>query len=150
MSPSTQRGFTLLELMLVLLLMSLAAGLAAPLLGSGSGTLEAKSAARQLAAGLRKARSLAVSGQQETVLTLDLAQHRFQVSGDARAYRLPAGLDLALYTAQSEQLQEQVGSIRFFPDGSSTGGRITIAAGDRKTQVDITWLTGKVAIGSPP
>jgi general secretion pathway protein H len=144
------RGFTLLELMLVLLIMGLAAGLAAPLLGSGNDALEAKSAARQLAAGLRKARSLAVTDQAETVLTLDLARRRFSVSGDPRSYRLPAGLELSLYTAQSEQVQEQVGNIRFFPDGSSTGGRITLAAGRRKTDVDVTWLTGQVAIQSPP
>jgi general secretion pathway protein H len=36
--------------------------------------------------------------------------------------------------------------VRFFPDGGSNGGRITLAAGDRKYDVDVDWLTGRVAI----
>ena len=38
------------------------------------------------------------------------------------------------------------GAIRFFPDGGSNGGRLTLAAGERKFNVDVDWLTGRVAI----
>jgi general secretion pathway protein H len=41
---------------------------------------------------------------------------------------------------------EAAGSIRFFPDGSSTGGRVMIAAGNEKLSVDVNWLTGRVSI----
>ncbi|MGA7117479.1 MAG: hypothetical protein WBY12_09835 [Hyphomicrobium sp.] len=36
--------------------------------------------------------------------------------------------------------------MRFFPDGSSTGGRVTLVAGERKRLLDINWLTGAVII----
>ena len=39
-----------------------------------------------------------------------------------------------------------MGSIRFYPDGGSNGGRITVASGARKFDVDVDWLTGRVAI----
>jgi len=55
-------------------------------------------------------------------------------------------LELKLYAAQSEVSSERRGSIRFYPDGSSTGGRITVAAGERKYLVDVDWLTGRVSI----
>jgi general secretion pathway protein H len=53
---------------------------------------------------------------------------------------------LKLFTAQKDLVDEKVGSIRFFPDGGSNGGRITVASGERKFEVDVDWLTGRVAI----
>jgi general secretion pathway protein H len=140
------RGFTLLELLIVLFLMGLAYGLAAPMVGSGAVTLELKSTTRQLAAGLRKARGNAIARRDDATLTVDVEQRRFSLSGDSKIYPLPKSIDINLFTAQSEQLEEKVGNIRFFPDGTSTGGRITLTAGGSSFAVDIDWLTGKVVI----
>ena len=145
-SPRTGAGFTLLELMVVLVIMVAVYALAGPLISAGMPGTELKGAARQLAAGLRKARSYAVTQKEEAVLTIDVEQHRFEVSGDKRNYILPAKLDISLFTAQSELLRDKVGRIRFFPDGSSTGGSITVGAADRKYHVNIDWLTGQVAV----
>lgn len=132
--------------MVVLVLMVMVYALAAPMISAGMPGTELKGAARQLAAGLRKARSQAVTQKQEAALTIDVEQRRFDLTGDPRNYPLPAKLDISLFTAQSELLREKVGSIRFFPDGSSTGGRITVAYGDRKYHVNVDWLTGQVAV----
>jgi general secretion pathway protein H len=140
------RGFTLLELLIVLFLMGLAYGLAAPMVGSGAVTLELKSATRQLAAGLRKARGTAIAQRDEATMTVDVELRRFSLSGDSKIYPLPKAIDIELFTAQSEQLEEKVGNIRFFPDGTSTGGRITLTAGGSNFAVDVDWLTGKVVI----
>jgi general secretion pathway protein H len=139
-------GFTLLELLLVLLLLGLAYGLAGPMLGSGSTGLELKAAARQLAAGLRKARSIAITERREAVMSVDVAARSFSVTGDPRTYTLPQRLELALFTAESELIHDKTGNIRFFPDGSSTGGRVTVAVGEAKQMVDVDWITGRVAI----
>ena len=117
-----------------------------PLLSGMSGAAELRGAARQLAAGLRLARNQAVAGQREAVLTLDLVQHRFAVTGDAREIALPASLALHLYTAQSELYDQATGNIRFFPDGSSTGGAITVSGPKLAYRVNVDWLTGGVAI----
>ena len=39
---------------------------------------------------------------------------------------------------------EARGAIRFFPDGSSTGGRITLSTDRLAYLVDVDWLTGKI------
>lgn len=140
------RGFTLIELLVVLLLLGLMYGLAAPMLGAGSTGVDMKAASRQLAAGLRKARGVAVTERRETVLTLDVEGRRFSVTGDPKIYALPRQLELALFTAQSELVREKTGNIRFFPDGTSTGGRVTVSAGESKQEVDVDWLTGRVKI----
>lgn len=143
---NTQRGFTLVEILVVMMVMLFVYGLASPLFSSGVSGTEMKAAARQLAAGLRKARSTAISTRLETALSLDVEQRHFGISGDKQVYRLPSKADLSLLTAQSELSSEKIGSIRFYPDGSSTGGRITIAGANRKYLVDVDWLTGRVVI----
>lgn len=139
-------GFTLIELLVTMVIMALAYALAAPMVSSGMSGTELKASARQLAAGLRKVRNEAVARKQETVLTVDVEGRRFQMSGDQRIYRLPKDVDINLFTAQSELINEKTGSIRFYPDGGSTGGRITVSTRDRKYAVDVNWLTGQVAI----
>ena len=139
-------GVTLLELLIVLSIMAIIAGLVIPLVGGGVSSAELKAAAREVAAGLRLARSEAMASRRDTRLVLDMEQRRFQVEGDRRVHALPPKLDLKLYTAQSDLVSDRVGAIRFFPDGGSNGGRITLASGERKFDVDIDWLTGRVAI----
>ncbi|MEO7952815.1 MAG: GspH/FimT family pseudopilin [Polaromonas sp.] len=143
---AVQAGFTLIELLVVTVIMVMAYSLAGPLVSSGVSSTELKASARQLAAGLRKARSDAVTHRRETVLTVDVDGRRFQLSGDPRIYRLPKDVEVKLFTAQSELVNANTGSIRFFPDGGSTGGRITVAAKQRQYAVDVNWLTGQVAI----
>ena len=53
---------------------------------------------------------------------------------------------LVALTGRSELRSENVGAITFFPDGSSTGGQVTLSAGNRAFKVDVLWITGKVTI----
>src|SRR5439155_26259342 len=141
------RGVTLLELLIVLALLALLAGMVLPTFGNGVPTSELTSAARQLAAGLRMARSEAVGQKRETFLTLDIEGRRFRIDREPREYPLPPRIGLKLFTAQNDIVNEKVGAIRFFPDGGSNGGRITVlGSGERKYEVDVDWLTGRVAI----
>ena len=139
-------GVSLLELMIVLMIMAIVAALVVPMLGGGVSNTELRSAARQLAAGLRLARSEAVSQRRETFLLLDVAGRRFKVDRDPQEHALPREAELKLYTAQKDLVDEKIGSIRFFPDGGSNGGRITVGSGERKYEVDVDWLTGRIAI----
>jgi general secretion pathway protein H len=141
-----QNGVTLLELLIVLMLMALIAGIAIPMFGGGVSSTDLKSAAREVAAGLRFARDQAIAQRVESLLELNLDGRTFRVPPDPRTHRLPERLDLKLYTAQRDLVSEKVGAIRFFPDGGSNGGRITLAAGERKYDVDVDWLTGRVSI----
>jgi general secretion pathway protein H len=139
-------GVTLLELLIVLMIMGMIAAFAMPTFSGGVSTTALKSAAREVAAGLRLARGQAITQRAESTLELDVAARAFRVPPDPRVHALPSGIDLKLFTAQRDLVSDRVGAIRFFPDGGSNGGRITLAAGERKYDVDIDWLTGRVAI----
>lgn len=141
-----ERGFTLLEMMIVLVLAGLMLTLVPPLFSGRTSTAELKATARELAAALRFARGQAITRQRETVLMLDTERRRYTVSGRERSRRLPKGIGLKLITARSERIATHRASIRFFPDGSATGGQITLSGGKQSYIVDINWLTGRVAI----
>jgi general secretion pathway protein H len=141
-----ERGFTLLEMMVVLVIAAIAYAvlLSAPL-GKASAA-DLKAAARTLASGLRQAQTTAMATRKDAVLTIDVESREYVTTLDTTPRKLPENLELKLYAAQSEVSSERRGSIRFYPDGSSTGGRITVAAGERKYLVDVDWLTGRVSI----
>jgi len=145
-SRAQSRGVTLLELLIVLSIMAIVAAMVVPMLGGGVSTGELKGAARQVAAGLRLARSEALATRQETGVLLDLERRTFQIERDRHEHALPRQIELKLFTAESDLVSDKVGAIRFFPDGGSNGGRVTLAAGERKYDVDVDWLTGRVAI----
>jgi general secretion pathway protein H len=144
--PAAARGFTLLELLVVLVLAAAAYALVVRFSSGGVSGAQLKSAARAVAAGLRDARGTAIARQQSTALVLDLENRSMEVGESGRARELPRRLDLKLYTAQSEIVDGRRGAIRFYPDGSSTGGRVTLASGERQLLVDVDWLTGRVRI----
>jgi general secretion pathway protein H len=146
-TPSRQRGVTMLELLIVLSIMAFVATIVLPMLGGGGvSTSELKSAAREVAAGLRYARGQAIVQRGEAFLVLDVDARTFTLPPDTRVHRLPEKLDIKLFTAQRDLVDEKVGAIRFYPEGGSNGGRITLAAGERKYDVDVDWLTGRVTI----
>lgn len=142
--PSTA-GFTLLELLAVLLILALVTALVVPSLGGGA-SVEIKSAALSLAAGLRQTRNHALNENRPAVLALDVNKREFQLPGEPRARKLPQEIEISLFTARSERLDEYRAGIRFFPDGSSTGGRITLTTDAMRYLVDVDWLTGRVSV----
>ena len=144
--PPRNAGMTLIELLVVLVIMAIIAAVAVPILGPGVSNTDLKAAARKVAAGLRMARNDAVATRTDTRVMLDLEHRSFQIERDPRVYMLPREMQMKLFTAQSDLVSETTGAIRFYPDGGSNGGRVTLGAGERKYEVDVDWLTGRVAI----
>ena len=108
--------------------------------------LALKSAARELAAVFREARGTAIRDGTQAYVLIDVDAHTYRL-GDAGAQReLESGLGLELLTSSSEQLNDSEGRVRFYPDGTSTGGRLTLTKNDRKLHVVVDWLTGRVEL----
>ena len=106
-----------------------------------------KSAVREVASGLRQARGIALSQTQEAVFFLDVEERIYRIDQQRKTHSLPKFIEFMLETAESEMTGPNRGNIRFFPDGSSTGGRIILKWGSRKRRVDINWLTGRITLG---
>lgn len=141
------RGFTLVELLVVMAIAAVVMTAVPTLFSAAFPGLEMKSAARRTAATLRLARESAIRRGEETTVLVDLEQHRLTLAG-YRALSLPERLSLRLDAASSELIDEQRGAIRFFPDGSSTGGRLVLSHDGHGYQIGVIWLTGRIELDS--
>ena len=141
-----RRGFTLVELLIVIVVIAMTAAVVAPNIGSGNQTATLNGAARELASGLRFARGHALSYGKESILLLNLNDNTYKITDKNKLYKLSKDIEVTLEIAQSQRVNEKQGGFRFFPDGSSTGGRITLELAENKRQLDVNWLTGQVEI----
>lgn len=145
-----QSGFSLLEVMMVLVIIAMSYMLLPKLVFSGVSGAELRSNARAVATGLRLARDAAINTKRESVLSINLESREFTLPNDTRLHKLNDKLDVKLYTAEDDLISDKIGTIRFYPDGSSNGGRVTVAAGERGFEIDVDWLTGHVTIKDKP
>jgi len=140
------KGFTLIELMVVLFIVVIGFTAIGMRLSSGSDSTEHKGVARDVVSALRYARGQALMTHQETTVTFDLAENSYKVSERDTVYPIPQTIDVSLVTGQKELSGEGQGSVRFFPDGSSSGGRVTLERSGRALKIDINWLTGLIEL----
>ncbi len=140
------RGFTLIELLVVLTVIALLATLATPMIQRAVPGVEIKTAAEGLRTELRLARSAAIRDNRETWLSIDVETGAYQRNGTARVRTVPPAIRLTLLTARREQIDETQGRIRFFPDGTSTGGAVRLRREARAYEVAVDWFDGRVSI----
>jgi len=141
-----EQGFSLIELTIVMVIMVAGVAVVGPNISSGRDSSQIKAAARDFASALRYARGQSLISQKEVFVSIDLDNNEYQLSNREKVYQVDEDIDISLVTAQSEQTGAGQGNIRFFSDGSSTGGRITLAGVDNKWLVDVNWLTGHVQL----
>lgn len=134
------RGFTLLELLLALAVISLAAALVAPYAGAGLDNVKARTAASKMATAFKYARAAAAHKTKK---------HCAQVAADAvtltsegkvlKEIRLPG--DVFVKALKSER-------VCFYPAGGSSGGQFEVKSNKGKALygVDVNPYTGLVKI----
>jgi general secretion pathway protein H len=136
------RGFTLLELLVVIALMAMAFGLASFSVGQGLQAARERQVMREMVAALRQARLQAVLSGAPAVLSLDLQRRTFQAPGQRPGQwpgQWPA--DMGVQLTSASELGAQVA---FYPDGSSSGGNLLLVRDGRQWRIDVGWLTGSV------
>jgi general secretion pathway protein H len=143
-----EEGFTLVEMLVVLAILALTTTFAVPLLSGGSEGLRLDMASSELAAALRVTRSAAVTRNVQMALMIDVDRRTFSsavVSERSFAPNIEAKLTFAagMRSAPSD------GGFQFFPDGSSTGGDVTLSLRGKQTKLCVDWLTGTVRKGPP-
>lgn len=140
-----QRGFTLLEILLVMALVAIIGVLVLGVVTGGFDRTQLRTSAKELAAQLRFARAHAIATGTPQRFEID-PQARTWRGADDRAGELPRKLDVVFTGAREVQPAQGVGAIVFFGDGASTGGRVQLRLRDAAWNVDVAWLTGEVKL----
>jgi general secretion pathway protein H len=142
----TAQGFTLLELLIVLIIVGVATVATGQLIMNRLPGIQVSAGSATVAAVLREARSIAIRDNREQRVVIDFGARTLQIGPTGRKHELKGEMGVSLYTALSELEGADRGAIRFFPDGTSTGGRVRLFADARASEIVVNWLTGNVEI----
>lgn len=134
------RGFTLLELIVVLLVLAVAAGLAMPAIGRSVDAVRVRAEIAGFSAVLRHAREQAIVLRRVHAVVVDPTEHQVRILADDEVRKtraIPAG-----WTIEASPPPNL--TVRFEPQGSSSGGDFRIVAGPVTYRITVDAVTGRV------
>lgn len=156
------KGFSLLELMVVLILLSLSIALVTPSLSRFSRTVELKGAAKKVSTILRYCRSEAVNKGQvyqvlfdsnsrevkvQTMESMEEKEEKKEEKVPPKTYLLPEGIQIKGDPLTSSPYASDLPMIEFYPNGGSNGGTILLDTQDRMGyRIKAHFLTGMVVV----
>ncbi|MBI5663530.1 MAG: prepilin-type N-terminal cleavage/methylation domain-containing protein [Nitrospirae bacterium] len=146
-----QSGFTLVEIIIVLLIIGIASGLVGVWISRGSGTLEIRKFTKEVSAALRYARTRSVSEKKIYCFVIDKEEQKYRLYAENTDY---TKIDLVSDIPIPEELQmtlrgsdEEAPNVEFFPRGNSSGGVIEILRENGTGYaIVINRITGKVDV----
>jgi len=128
----SQAGFSLLELLVVLMLLALVTAVVAPSLGRSLATAKLKTSSREIAATIRLARSKAVREQQVYLLGFNLEKDEMELSGLNSSYRksfgLPDGIHLVKVSLLETDVEDEAKNpfFYFMPNGNGQSFEVSL------------------------
>ncbi|MBI4580638.1 MAG: GspH/FimT family pseudopilin [Planctomycetes bacterium] len=156
-------GFTLIELVVVLTVLAVAAGLIVPRIGSSLSRQELHEAAERLALTARMVREVAIVRGSPMVIQIDLDRGGYMAcrrGKDGRyvplqaswikPVRWPESVRAAeIRLADGTSATKGTHRVNFDADGSSSGGAIRLVSGERERMVVIRSGNGQALAGAP-
>ena len=127
-----ERGYTLIELLVVLGILGLVTTVAMPVASQMGRAATLRSDCYRLMSALRHIQEEAVE-RQETITVEPATGGLKTTKGDT----------IALSESTSISFED---SLIFYPDGTTTGGHLTISNSSRNLRITVAWLTGDLAV----
>lgn len=137
-------GFTLLELLVVIVIMALGMALVPGMLAPGTDAQSLKIDLRQIVSGLRFARTRSIVLNTPVAMSIDVESRQLVIDNSNETGRLHMTTAISLAVADQAWRGSHTGAIQFYPDGSSSGGEMLLSNDTARYRVVVDWLTGEV------
>lgn len=151
MRSSTTKGFTLIELTVVLVIAGLLFAISVPNLSKWSDSRDYREAVRQVVSAANIARALATRSNKPVDLVFEPEQKKMAVVAagvtldEGKIIRFPESLTLSVTSAAALSSSKGASVIRFYPAGGASGGDIElIRQSGAGTLIQIGWLLADV------
>ena len=138
-----ERGTTLFELLIALALLAVAFAAIGSVARPASSESAVEEAMLTVVSTMELARVHAIASGTVVSVVIDPFDRRIGVPEMEQVVQLDRRLDVSARVAQ-EASRGAGAAILFYPDGTSTGGSITLAAGAAESEVAVHWLTGTI------
>lgn len=139
------RGFTLLELIIVIFLIALIFGISAVFFVNSLPAGKFNAAVRDLASSVRHARALAqINGTSQSV-TIDLETKKYGITGK-ELKPLPPHVLMKVLDPYSQEVVEGQYAFHFGPSGSSDGGTIVVWTDKKTVSIVIDPVVGATVV----
>ena len=143
LARAAARGMSLLEILIVIVIVAALSRLAVSFITVRNPVAQLRTVGTDLATELRFTRMLAIASGSPQQLTFHLNQHRWEGPRHHHG-TYPKEADIRITGPLVLQTPSRDASVRFFPDGASTGGRIDLQIGQVIWRLDVIWVTGEV------
>ena len=141
------KGFSLIEMLVVLILIGFSISLITPSFSRFSKAVELKGAAKKISAILRYCRCEAVSKGKVYQVRFDTNLREVKVQPVESIYSLPQGVQIKEVQMASVQSTTDLPLIEFYPNGGSSGGAILLdSQGPGGYKINVHFLTGVVEV----
>jgi general secretion pathway protein H len=141
-----EEGFTLLELVCVIAIVSLLAALIVPALPRGTSRAKLESYAMATASLLKADRHAALRRRTSIATQVDTASRSVRSGATGRLVQLPNDVDFDVLLPARCGNERAGSTIRFFSSGMSCGGVIALTRAGIGYEVRVNWLTGGIEI----
>ena len=139
------KGFTLLELILVMFLITLMMGLSAVYFAGFLPSVKVNAAARDISATIRHARALARLSMENRTVLFDLDQRAYGISGTEKKY-LPPETVLKVIDPVSGEITQGEYAIVLHPTGGTAGESVILSRGKQQLRIELNPITGATVI----
>lgn len=140
--PDRGAGFTLLELLIVLALVTLIVGIATVFFVNTLPASKLNATARDISSTIRNARILAQINQEQQVMTIDLDSNRYGIEGRGDK-TIPPGIHIKVIDPFSGEIRNGAYHMRFHAYGTG-GGTVVVWNDKRSVSIQVDPITGPV------
>ena len=148
MNRSSERGFTLLEMVCVLALIAMIAAVLLPFMPSHTSRSRLQGYVLQTAALLKEDRNVAIRRGIAVATLVDTRSRLIRSGSSADVVRIPDDVYFEAVLPRTCNQREALSTISFFASGMSCGGAVALTRADVGYEVRVNWLTGRIEIVS--